>query len=43
MEHLINTQFWNTCLKVARARPELCAEEVERVAVLIILGLIPLH
>jgi len=33
------SQFWNICLKIARAHPELCAEEVEFKAVLSTVGL----
>lgn len=33
------SRFWKTCLKVARAHPELVAEEVEFKALLVILGL----
>jgi len=32
-------RFWKTCLEVARAHPELCAEEVQYKATLIELGL----
>jgi len=34
-------RFWKKCLQVARAQPELCAEEVEFRAVLIEIGLCP--
>jgi len=34
-------RFWKVCLKVARAKPHLCAEEVEAEATLIVLGLRP--
>jgi len=36
-----SSKFWKTCLKVARAHPELCAEEVEYKAIMVTLGLSP--
>jgi len=34
-------RFWKKCLQIARAYPQLCAEEVERRAVQLELGLPP--